>query len=197
MVQRQYEADELVVWNTHARIDAAIAKAHIAEYAALTPLPTISSPTLSSLPTSSTEASKKERLDLDNADELAVRALILGVCHRTVGEYEAAHRFLEEAAKYQEDGKLKVNTWVAGLAYFEMAVDEIKEYEASEKAKAKEGGGSVDTKRWEKVLKGASARLDRALHFSGSAIDLSSRLDSRVSMLRDEIVAKKAALGIH
>lgn len=46
------------------------------------------------------------------------------------------------------------------------------------------------------MLKSASVKLDKAMACSPNSVDLSSRLDSRVSMLRDEIAAKREALGI-
>lgn len=48
---------------------------------------------------------------------------------------------------------------------------------------------------WVKVLKEAGALLDAAIGLSGSEVDLSSRLESRVAMLRDEITLKREMLG--
>jgi hypothetical protein len=48
---------------------------------------------------------------------------------------------------------------------------------------------------WVKVLKEAGALLDAAMGLSGSEVDLSSRLESRVAMLRDEITLKREMLG--
>jgi hypothetical protein len=49
--------------------------------------------------------------------------------------------------------------------------------------------------RWVKVLKEAGALLDAAIGLSGSEVDLSSRLESRVAMTRDEIALKREMLG--
>ena len=49
--------------------------------------------------------------------------------------------------------------------------------------------------RWNKVLKDAAALLDSAMSLSGSEVDLSSRLESRIAMLRDEIALKREMLG--
>ncbi|KAH9989095.1 hypothetical protein BJV74DRAFT_838881 [Russula compacta] len=48
--------------------------------------------------------------------------------------------------------------------------------------------------RWAKVLKEAGALLDAAVSLSGSDVDLSSRLESRIAMLRDEIALKREML---
>jgi hypothetical protein len=45
------------------------------------------------------------------------------------------------------------------------------------------------------VVKEAGALLDSAVSLSGSEVDLSSRLESRVAMLRDEIALKCEMLG--
>ena len=49
--------------------------------------------------------------------------------------------------------------------------------------------------RWVKSLKEAGTLLDAAMSLSGSEVDLSSRLESRVAMLRDEIALKREMIG--
>jgi len=49
---------------------------------------------------------------------------------------------------------------------------------------------------WADALKSASAKLDIALSHATSSVDLSSRLDSRIAMLRDEIATKTDMLGV-
>jgi hypothetical protein len=49
---------------------------------------------------------------------------------------------------------------------------------------------------WEGVLAGASEQLDKAYTMSTKQTDLSSRLDSRIVMLRDEIFDKRGLLGL-
>ncbi|EAU84983.2 hypothetical protein CC1G_04079 [Coprinopsis cinerea okayama7 len=213
-------AEELgIFWNTHARVSKEICKSHVADVLHLTPALTITSPTITALssnsnsnPTLPTPASataamsslslssksstasktsppslskSKSPLDLDTPDELAVRSLLLGICHRTLEEFDAARKFLLDAHGYQ--GQVKVNTWVGGVAMFELAVLELKEVEFLEK-----GGGKVD---WMKAMKVADERLDVALSLSPNSVDLSSRLDSRISMLRDEMGIKREMLG--
>jgi len=55
--------------------------------------------------------------------------------------------------------------------------------------------GETTRARWAKVLKEAGALLDAAISLSGSEVDLSSRLESRIAMLRDEIALKREMLG--
>jgi hypothetical protein len=57
------------------------------------------------------------------------------------------------------------------------------------------GLGETTRVRWVKVLKEAGALLDSAVSLSGSEVDLSSRLESRIAMLRDEIALKREMLG--
>ncbi|KAF6748312.1 hypothetical protein DFP72DRAFT_1174376 [Ephemerocybe angulata] len=222
-------------WNTHARIDVATAKAHIAAFAALTPKLLITSPEIEELvphnvdreaaklggsileattplpsaPSSgffsgwrnpsaagsSATMTKEKLVDLDNGDDLAVRALLLGIFHKTAESYDAAQAFLSEAARLQESGQVKVNTWVGGMVWFERAVAGIREVESRQGRDL--GKGEAFWKgEWEKALKGASMSLEKAMGLNTNSVDMSARLDNRVNMLRDEIAAKRASLGI-
>ncbi|KAF6750566.1 mitochondrial outer membrane protein IML2 [Ephemerocybe angulata] len=147
-------------------------------------------------PSSTSVEKGGEVLDLDNGDEQAVRALLLGICHKTVESYEAAQAFLGEAVRLQDGGRVRVNTWVGGVAWFERGVAEIREVEWRQKRDSEGKGDAYWKGEWERALKGAGAKLEKAMALSPNSVDLSSRLDSRVSMLRDEIVAKRASLGI-
>ncbi|GJE87054.1 mitochondrial outer membrane protein [Phanerochaete sordida] len=183
-------AEELgIFWNTHARITADVCEEHVKDLCVLTPYPTIQSPLV---PTKfATPASDSP--DLDTADELAVRSLLLGIVHRTAGHYPASREFLLDSLSMQK--QIKVSTWLPGVASFEMAVLDLKEAEATLGAG---GSGSEkvlldeqDRQAWLKVLKKASEQLDQALSLSPQSIDMSSRLDSRITMLRDEIATKR------
>ncbi|KAG6884221.1 hypothetical protein C0992_006729 [Termitomyces sp. T32_za158] len=142
--------------------------------------------------------------DVDTPDEQGIRHLLIGVCERTAGEYAAARESLKAACQLQSS--IKVSTWVGGVAMFELAVLDLKEIEAAETEKGmnvySEGGAAgmhEAVKRlteWDKATKAAGKKLDAAMALAGSSVDLSSRLDSRVSMLKDEIAAKRQALGI-
>lgn len=127
-------------------------------------------------------------VDLDSPDELAIRALLLGINYRTQSAYEIARGFLTEATKYQ----VTTSQWVAGLAMFEMAILDLKEMEAKSRGII----GDERKRVWTDMLTGICNRLDSALSLSGSTVDFSGRLESRVAMLRDEITTKAAIEGI-
>ena len=177
------------VWNTHSRITKPVAEGHIQEWAALTPPVEITSPLI----TPSTTA--YDTPDLDTPDELAIRALLLGIVHRTAGDHAAARAFLQDAAARQP--AVRVSSWVGGVAWFELAVLDLKEFDAGQEAKGRETSGlDADTEGWTRVLKSALEKLDKALSLATQQVDLSSRLDTRIAMLKDEITMKKEMLGI-
>lgn len=84
----------------------------------------------------------------------------------------------------------------------------MKETEAGSKERAKAGqygadvmiGGEKDTESeidaWTRSLKSASVKLDQAFALATASTDLSSRLDTRIAMLREEIAMKREMLGI-
>lgn len=176
---------------------------------------TISSPLLPPSPTTNglnSPTSPSESADLDTTDELAVRALLLGIVHRTVSEYAASRQFLTEAHNMHHS--VKVSTWVGGVACFELAVLDLKEAEANigsgssgtnslngDNRECKTGDivinglrGVMDEDKkeaWSKVLDKAHHHLDIALGLATQSVDLSSRLDTRIAMLKDEIALKK------
>ncbi|KAH7923486.1 hypothetical protein BV22DRAFT_1196685 [Leucogyrophana mollusca] len=181
-------AEEIAIfWNTHARISKDVAEAHIKDWSSLSPPVAAESPYIVS-PTSTSSPP-----DLDTEDELAVRSLLLGIVHRTLGEHKAARALLIDAHK--RSSEVEVSMWVAGVSVFELAVLDLKEAEAEQSegpAQSEEALRGV----WEPVLVGAAQRLDQALALATSSADLSSRLDSRISMLRDEIGSKREMLGM-
>ncbi|OSX65485.1 hypothetical protein POSPLADRAFT_1134175, partial [Postia placenta MAD-698-R-SB12] len=200
-------AEELgIFWNTHARIPRDVALAHIAELCALTPLPTISSPLITS-PESALSSATSATMstdpppDLDTPDELAIRALLLGILHRTAGEYDAARAFLADA--FGRQAAVKVSTWVGSVTLFELAVLELREAQARTEGvpglavgeEREELSGAERRAMWERALKEAEGRLEKALALSTQQVDLSSRLDSRIAMLRDEMVMKREMLA--
>ncbi|KAF7313045.1 hypothetical protein MKEN_00989500 [Mycena kentingensis (nom. inval.)] len=184
-------ADELgIFWNTHQRIGDDIAEAHIKELAALTPpiaLVGATSPYLAAVSDGHAGGANASHPDIDTPDESALRALLLGILHRTLRLWEPARVLLEVA----RDTQAKVSTWIAGVANFELAVLELKWAQAE----AEEKGDTNDKSIWAWRLAGADAHLDAAQVFAGkNEIDLSSRLDSRIALLRDEIAKKKAVV---
>ncbi|KAI0373047.1 hypothetical protein BV20DRAFT_1050450 [Pilatotrama ljubarskyi] len=186
-------AEELgIFWNTHARITKEAAVAHLKDWATcLNPPPTIKTALLKEhVP--STEPAEAQNV-ADTPDELAIRSLLLGIVHRTAGDYAGSRAFLEDAEV--RHSTVKVSTWVGGVTWFEHAVLDLKEMEARSSSSTMVGLGA-DTEEWARVLKGAVDKLDKALSLATQQVDLSSRLDSRIAMLKDEIASKKEMLGI-
>jgi hypothetical protein len=88
------------------------------------------------------------------------------------------------------------------VAWFELAVLDLKEVEAEERAgklsleNAKGEISPVGVKRWEQAITSAAMKLEKAMSISGKEVDLSSRLDSRIVMLKDEMALKQEMLLI-
>ncbi|KAF5389207.1 hypothetical protein D9757_003471 [Collybiopsis confluens] len=93
---------------------------------------------------------------------------------------------------------IKMSTWIGGVALFELAVLDLKEAEVEEqKLKSQSADALADLKKtWHSVLKSARAKLDSTMALATNSVDLSSRLDSRAAMLRDEIGTKAEILGL-
>jgi hypothetical protein len=188
------------VWNMYSRVEKAIVVAHIENWISLSPPVAIKSPYIVD-PNIETNIPSPGPFDLDTPDELALRSLLLGIVHRTAAEYGQSRVFLLDA--YSRQAEIETSTWIGGVAMFELAVLDLKETEAIEKAKEKStSDGSVSpvaeemVRMWTDVLQFASKKLDQALALATSSTDLSSRLDTRIAMLRDEIATKKEMLKI-
>ncbi|KIY72518.1 hypothetical protein CYLTODRAFT_417906 [Cylindrobasidium torrendii FP15055 ss-10] len=178
-------AEEMAIfWNTHQRIPKDVADAHILEWASLTPKGGVKSAYIDTILAGSGKPASTTIDDLDTPDELALRSLLLGVVMRTVGEYDDSLALLRDASG---TSNIKTSTWITGVSTFEEAVTLL--WQADKTA-------GEDKAAWEKVLKQVETKLDKAMAVSGSATDLSSRLDSRVAMLKDELASKKEKLGI-
>ncbi|KIJ59698.1 hypothetical protein HYDPIDRAFT_140301 [Hydnomerulius pinastri MD-312] len=183
-------AEEFAIfWNTHAHIEEATALAHIKELSALTPPVGIESEYMKSPPTS--ESSTETVVDLDTPDELAIRSLILGIVHRTLGDYDASRALLNDTLKHHPN--VDISTWVGGVAWFELTVLEMK---AGEREAAEAEDEEATIKIWERVFKVAKEALGQAHALCTREIDLSSRLDSRIMMLREEMKIKRGMVGI-
>ena len=182
-----------LVWNTHARITKQSAIGHIEDWATcLYPPPEVKSEYIvAALGKELPEPAAGDQ-QADTPDELAIRSLLLGIVHRTAGDYASSRALLQDAVERQP--AIKVSTWVGGVALFELAVLDLKEMEAS--GSPKEGGPVAHTKAWVIVFKSALEKLDKALALATQQVDLSSRLDSRIAMLKDEIALKKEMLGL-
>lgn len=187
----------LSVWNTHSRVTEDISRAHIENLSKLTPPVSIHSQYIpaSSLPSPSTNDTP---VDLDTPDEEAIRSLIMGIVHRALGDLAVSRVFLEDAVK--QSSEVKCSTWVGIVGLFELAVLDLKEVEAEERTgkhslESSEGELSpAGVKRWEQAIKNATAKLDKAMNTSGKEVDMSSRLESRIVMLRDEMALKQEML---
>ncbi|KIO06758.1 hypothetical protein M404DRAFT_138095 [Pisolithus tinctorius Marx 270] len=184
---------EMSSWNTHAHADKETALAHIEELTALTPPMDIQTEYMT--PPSGMRRSGMV-LDLDTPDELAVRSLILGILHRTLGDYAGARRFLHDALKHYQN--VDVNSWVGGATQFELAVLEMKEGECRSNAGRTGDPAEGDTtlEVWKRTTKSAKVSLARARLLCKRGTDFSSQLDSRIVMLREEIDIKMKQLGM-
>ncbi|KAI5121532.1 hypothetical protein M0805_002592 [Coniferiporia weirii] len=180
-----------LVWNTHQRITKETALEHVKELASFTPPVAISSPYISP---ATTPTQPGTPADLDTEDELALRSLILGIVHRTLRDFETSRKLLVDAHSRHEVVESK---WVGGVAMFELAVLDLKEIEAREKEvdDAVAPSSRPSAAEWMRVLGEANEKLDKAMAISGNSVDLSSRLDTRVNMLRDEIAIKRGMLS--
>lgn len=78
---------------------------------------------------------------------------------------------------------------------FELAVLELKEVETVEQQRLLDK--ALLQERWRKAFSSAAQHLDKAVSLTTNTIDMSSRLDTRISLLRDEISAKMDLLGIN
>ncbi|KAJ1307250.1 hypothetical protein OPQ81_001363 [Rhizoctonia solani] len=148
--------------------------AHIDNLVVLSP-PVISGPNSTSVGGNS---------ELDTVDELVVRDLLLGILYRAVGDYALSRKYLDTVALRETEVEGK---WTAQVSKFELAVLDLREV-------AKEPNSARD--KWQAALKAATAHLDQAAARSNANVDLSSRLDSRIMLLRDEIEVKSQALGL-
>lgn len=202
-----------IFWNTHGRITPDVAQAHIIDLLSLSPPITLPSPF------EPKEAALAPPPPLDTPDEHALRALLLGITHRAAGHTADARRFLRDAHARHARIPSTGSTWIGGVALFELAVLELRAEHngeggasSSSEEEEEEEGNSYGARelrvrvnalaldgparaRWNRVLKDAAALLDSAMSLSGSDVDLSSRLESRVAMLRDEIGLKREMIG--
>ncbi|KAI0309181.1 hypothetical protein OF83DRAFT_1288704 [Amylostereum chailletii] len=201
-------AEEMgIFWNNHARIQKSIAEDHIRDWLALRPPVDVETPYAADVHASPPSYPTPPPA-LSTPDELALRALLLGINHRTAGHFAPARAFLLDAHATQP--RLATSTWIGGVALFELAVLALKEAarwedeaaeRTSERGSSAEGAGARAASEkarevWRGAIKEAGERLEAAGALAGSEIDLSSRLESRMAMLRDEIGLKKEILGI-
>ncbi len=120
---------------------------------------------------------------------------MLGILHRTAGEYALSRNFLEEAVSRKSE--IIEDTWITPTAVFELATLDLREVETELSWRHEDDGQSHPDakKQWGSTLNAALGKLDTVSSLAGNT-DLGTRLESRVAMLRDEIGYKKAALGL-
>ncbi|KAG8988923.1 hypothetical protein FRB90_002498, partial [Tulasnella sp. 427] len=181
-------AEELgVFWNTHRRIPKSIASEHVRELIKLTPYPAgCDTEQPSHWPASSLTGS---RSDLDTEDELLFRNLLLGIAQRALEDFTTSKRLLLLAANAKD--REITGTWMIPMAHFEVAVLAMLEVQESERESSSDP--QLKTK-WTSAINDAAKHLDEASARLGDT-DLSSRLESRIAMLRDELQLKKTTLG--
>jgi hypothetical protein len=130
--------------------------------------------------TASSELANEEKVaptstaDLDTADEIAIRNLLLGILYRAAGEYALSRTHLEAVVADESNVEGK---WSGQVSKFELAVLDLREV-------ANEAGGAP-TAKWSAALKAATTHLDQAAARSTANVDLSSRLDSRIALVSD------------
>lgn len=100
---------------------------------------------------------------------------------------------------------MKVSTWVGGVALFELAVLALKQAQARTEGVpgidaahadiTREQGDAESREVWKTAMTEAEGRLEKALALATQQVDLSSRLDSRIAMLKDEIAMKREMLA--
>jgi len=170
-------------WNVHSRITVSSADAHIKDWLSLSPPISITTPLANAKPLQE----KHSTIDLDTPDELALRSLLLGVVHRSISHFSESREFLLDVAKYPAEGK-----WTHALALFELAVLKLKEMEASDKEVSLlvVTPGNNSKTGWALALDEASEILHRSAEAAVGS-DLHSRLESRITMFRDEIALKR------
>ncbi|KIK79048.1 hypothetical protein PAXRUDRAFT_91897, partial [Paxillus rubicundulus Ve08.2h10] len=195
-------AEEFAIfWNTHAHIDKETALVHIKKLSELTPPLGIEGEYMLAQPAPPAGV----MLDLDTPDELAVRSLILGIIHRTIGDYVTSRALLNDALKHYPN--VEVSRWVGGVTYFELTVLEMKDgekkaIEGEAKYNEAETGEEEEKVRvalsdlWEDVFKVAKEALFQAHVLCTKEVDLLARLESRIVMLKNEIKTRMGMLGL-
>lgn len=181
----------------HSHIDEATAVAHIQEFSTFTPPIGIEGKHISAQPA----PLENTQLDLDTPDELAVRSIILGIVHRTIGEYVTARALFNDTLKH--GANVETSTWVSAVAYFELAVLEMKEgerraAERRQESNPREKAGGNDEKGmsdWGNTFRVVTEMLGEATALCTREMDLSSRLDGRIVMLREEVKKKMDMVG--
>jgi len=167
--------------NVHSRLDPTIAAEFVDEWLALHPKHAVPTTLRATKPITATNTLAR----LESPDELAVRSLLLGAVHSGSGRHAEAQLFLGDALEQSKDVEAK---WVIVLTNFELAVLEMRVAETKISAKSRNS-----RTEWAPALAAAETRLDAAMQSCPNA-DMSSRLESRIGMLRNELATKRETL---
>jgi hypothetical protein len=147
-------------------------------------------------------------VDLDCPEELASRAVLLGILYRTIGEHKTSRLFFEDAMS--KSAQLPTS-WIPGTTVFELANLDLVEAETVSNTtvlstkqeglslginESASSGRLANRELWQKTLDSASGKLDQVAGLAANSPAMASRIESRVSMLRDEIGYRRAELGI-
>ncbi|EJD53304.1 hypothetical protein AURDEDRAFT_110983 [Auricularia subglabra TFB-10046 SS5] len=172
--------------NAHSRMKREDAEVFIREWLALTPRPTIQSPVqLLTNGDATAGESQRQGNDLILPEEQASRSLLLGALHSVARYWVAGREFLVDAARVAKDCDCK---WVSVVAYYELAVLEL--HEADERL----GQASQQSQEWLDTIARVEKNLEASVSFSSKSVEMSSRMESRVNMLRHELDAKRKTL---
>jgi hypothetical protein len=213
-----------IFWNTHARITPEVAQAHISELLSLSPPPPLPSPIAPTPPVTSTHP--RPALDTPDEHALRALLLGIthraagfpAESRRFLRDAHARHARIPSTGSSWIGGVALFELAVLELREAQRLEHEHEResepsHSGSGSSEEEEGYGGRELRlrvdalslgldgpsrvRWDKVLKDATALLDSAMSLSGSEVDLSSRLESRIAMLRDEIALKREMLGGH
>lgn len=183
-----------------------VAVIQIAKLTALSPSPEIQSP----LPLDIATMEKDKPLDLDAPEELASRSLLLGILYRTIGEYKTSRLFIEDSLSKRAELS---TSWIPSTAMFELATLDLVEAESvanpTSSTRPDPPTPNLSTVNnampslepsvkeiWKKALNSSTAKLDQVTGLAANVPAMASRIESRISMLRDEIGYKKVDLGL-
>ncbi|BGP16385.1 hypothetical protein JCM10213_004928 [Rhodosporidiobolus nylandii] len=135
--------------------------------------------------------------DLDSADEVAERDLLLGVLYASLGDPASllcAQQYLEAVLDAGEVGRIVEEAWLVPFARFHLAVVLGKEGDAEERELGTAATAEQRKGVWRGRIEKAESQLEAV--FGVGDYDLKSRLESRVLMLKDEFATKKRMLGL-
>ncbi|GAA98672.1 uncharacterized protein L969DRAFT_50616 [Mixia osmundae IAM 14324] len=124
--------------------------------------------------------------DLDTIEELAIRALLLGISYRSLGKLEEGRKHLHAASQVAVE---LPTCYAAPAAKLELGILLCVEADRNAKGKSKEEARPI----YKAAFADANRLFESAL---AASFDMDSRLASRITMLRVEMDDKKAQLAI-